>query len=186
MHNNVTGHRIETGWIAAVAVPVDGPVKRMKPKYDRLTTLDFLDSCPETIRAFYRYWDSKRKGRVMPSRADLDPIEMKAFLSSIILVDVKRQPLDFIYRLVGTKEVEARGFDPTGQSVAKGSFGATIEEVLTNYRIVSEKKCPVYDREGVPSDIPNLWQGDALLLPLSDDGETVNMVVAYTDFIHLK
>ncbi|WP_157845997.1 PAS domain-containing protein [Kiloniella litopenaei] len=158
----------------------------MKSTYDRLTTLDFLDTCPESIRAFYKYWDSKRQGRQMPSRADLDPIEMKEFLSSIILVDVKRQPLDFVYRLVGTKEVDARGFDPTGRSVSEGSFGATVEEVLTNYRIVSEHKCPVYDREGVPSDIANLWQGDAILLPLSDDDETVNMVVAYTDFIHIK
>ncbi len=185
MHKNVTGLRNETGWHSAVAVPVDGSIYRMKPNYDRLTTLDFLDTCPDSIRAFYEYWDSKRKGRSMPSRADLDPVEMKSFLASMILVDVKRKPLDFVYRLVGTKEVEARGFDPTGRTVANGSFGATVEEVLTNYRIVSEKKCVVYDREGVPSDIPNLWQGDAILLPLSDDDETVNMVVTFTDFIHL-
>ncbi len=121
----------------------------------------------------------------MPSRSDLEPVEMKSFLASMILVDVKRKPLDFIYRLVGTKEVEARGFDPTGKPVAEGSFGITVEDVLTNYRIVSEKKCPVYDREGVPSDIPHLWQGDVILLPLSDDDEIVNMVVTFTDFIHL-
>ncbi len=121
----------------------------------------------------------------MPSRSDLDPVEMKPFLSSLILVDVKHDPLNFVYRLVGTKEVSARGFDPTGCDVRERVLGTTVEEVLTNYKIVSEKKCPVFDQEGVLSDVTTLRQGDAILLPLSDDDETVNMVVAYTDFIHL-
>ena len=176
----VMGTEIQGGFV----LPRDHII--MKPDYNRSTTLEFLDYCPENILAFYKYWDSKRKGRSMPSRADLDPIEMKTFLSSIILVDVEHDPLKFNYRLVGTKEVDARGFDPTGRSVSEGVFGTSVEDVLTNYRLVSEKKCPVYDQEGIPSDVSPLCQGDAILLPLSDDDETVNMVVAFTDYINLK
>ncbi len=157
----------------------------MIQEYKRSTTLDFLDDCPDKILSFYNYWDSKRHGRMMPSRSDLDPIEMKTFLSSLILVDVKHEPLNFIYRLVGTKEVSARGFDPTGCEVREGVLGTTVEDVLTNYEIVSEKKCPVFDQEGVLSEVASLRQGDVIFLPLSDDDDTVNMVVAYTNFIHL-
>ncbi|MFD2206482.1 PAS domain-containing protein [Kiloniella antarctica] len=156
----------------------------MMQEYKRSTALDFLDDCPKNILSFYKYWDSKRRGRTMPSRADLDPIEMKPFLSSLILVDVTHEPLNFTYRLVGTKEVSARGCDPTGHQVYEHAFGTTTEEVMTNYKIVSEKKCPVFDQEGVSSEVSSLRQGDALLLPLSDDGQTVNMVVAFTDYIN--
>ncbi len=158
----------------------------MKQGYNRLIELEFLDDCPENIQAFYDYWNSKRSGRSMPSRSDLDPVEMKSFLSSVILVDVEHEPLNFLYRLVGTKEVDARGFDPTGLNVSEGSLGTSVEDVLANYKIVSEKKCPVYDKEGVSSETSPLRQGDAILLPLSDDDETVNMVIAFTDYINLR
>ncbi|HEX7968313.1 MAG TPA: PAS domain-containing protein, partial [Stellaceae bacterium] len=53
--------------------------------------------------AFLRaYWESKRRGRHMPSRADIDPIEMKAHLGWIVLADVLPRLADFRLRLVGT------------------------------------------------------------------------------------
>jgi hypothetical protein len=48
-----------------------------KDTYRRSTSLEFLDRCPAPVAAFYRYWDSKRAGRAMPSRADLDLADMK-------------------------------------------------------------------------------------------------------------
>jgi len=38
----------------------------------------------------YRYWDAKRAGKSMPSRADIDPIEMPALLPHVVLLEVLR------------------------------------------------------------------------------------------------
>ena len=43
---------------------------------------------------------SATSGR-MPRRADIDPAEITRHLPGIQLIDVKRDPLDFVYRLVG-------------------------------------------------------------------------------------
>src|SRR5215510_13054763 len=76
---------------------------------------------PADIRALFEYWRSKRQGRTMPACADLDPSELKMMLPSMILVDVVYDATgkaDFVYRLLGTHEVEVRGENPTGKRVA--------------------------------------------------------------------
>ena len=45
----------------------------------------FIDSCHERVRAIYRYWDGKRNGRLMPSRADLDPVDIPKLLPDAYL-----------------------------------------------------------------------------------------------------
>src|SRR4051794_10782916 len=59
-------------------------------------------------RALYRYWQSLRRGRRLPARADVDPIEIPALLPNLILIDVEPSPLRFRYRLVGTRIVSYR------------------------------------------------------------------------------
>ena len=47
-----------------------------------------FDGLPADLRAMFDYWRSKRAGRKMPARSDLEPSELKALLPSMILVDV--------------------------------------------------------------------------------------------------
>jgi hypothetical protein len=82
---------------------------------------DLSDFAPD-IAAFYAYWDGKRRGRNMPARANIDPLEMVPFLPGIVLIDVVADARRFVYRLVGTREVAMRGRDPTGKSVAEGFY----------------------------------------------------------------
>ncbi len=117
----------------------------------------------------------------MPSRADLDPIEMKQWLPGITLIDVFENPRRLVYRLVGTKLIELRGRDVTGMTVEEGFIGASLEDVLENYRLVIEEKTLVYDWDPLPS--PDGWfrEPEGLLLPLSTDGETVDKVIIYSE-----
>ena len=153
------------------------------PNYPRKTSLDFLEHCSPRVAAFYRYWDSKRQGRQMPSRADLDPIEMKPWLPGITLIDVFQDPRRLVYRLVGTKIIELRGRDVAGMTVEEGFIGSSLEDVLENYRLVIEEKTLVYDWDPLPS--PDGWfrEPEGLLLPLSSDGETVDKVIIYSEVI---
>src|SRR3546814_9628318 len=51
----------------------------------------------------YEYWKQKRGDRPMPAESDLDPAEIRKILPHVILLDVRQEPLDFHYRLIGTK-----------------------------------------------------------------------------------
>jgi len=85
--------------------------------YRRTTSLDFLAHCSSMLAGFYNYWNEKRGDRAMPSRADLDPIEMKRWLPGIIIVDVLENPRRLVYRLVGSRSVSLRQTDVTGKTV---------------------------------------------------------------------
>ena len=52
----------------------------------------------------------------MPSRADLDPLEMGAWLGNLLLIDATPDGR-FVYRLYGTKFVDSFGLDMTGRNV---------------------------------------------------------------------
>ncbi len=59
------------------------------------------------LRFLRDYWDSKRAGRIMPSRGDIKPSEMKEHLGWIILQDVLPDYADFRYRVIPRSRVNA-------------------------------------------------------------------------------
>ncbi|HEY7687056.1 MAG TPA: PAS domain-containing protein [Dongiaceae bacterium] len=150
--------------------------------YPRSVDLEFMQRCHPRIADFYRYWEGKRGARRMPSRADMVPAEMKIFLPGIVLVAVQYNPMRLKYRLVGTREVEYRGYDPTGKDVAEHFAGSSQHEVLRNYELVIESRSFVYDEDCLLSADHTFQEAGTLLLPLSDDGETVNMVIVYNHY----
>ena len=58
-------------------------------------------------QALLDWWHGKRGERAMPSRAELDPIELKAILPNLLLIDVAPAPNGsghvFSCRLAGTE-----------------------------------------------------------------------------------
>jgi hypothetical protein len=141
---------------------------------------DFIADCHERVRTIYRYWDSKRQGRLMPRRADLDPLEIPRFLPDICLVDVVPDKRRYVYRLIGTNEANARGRDPTGLPVGEAYFGTSAQSVFLNYEAVVRTRAPRVDREPSITKDDRFIQHETIFLPLSDDGETVNMVLVFT------
>ncbi|MGH6960661.1 MAG: PAS domain-containing protein [Dongiaceae bacterium] len=159
--------------------------RRSARPYPRVTTLDFLERCPERIADCYRYWNGKRGDRAMPGRADIDPVDIKHLLPGVLLVDVHDAAHRFTYRLAGTAEVEARGYDPTGRDVGSSFFGSSRDEVLINYRYVVAEKSFVYDEDSMVSPNQRVRENGTLLLPLSADGSSVNMVLVYAEYLRL-
>src|SRR3546814_17291071 len=68
---------------------------------------DLLLRNPDLLRLL-GYWRSKRSGRAMPSRRDVDPTEIPWALSRIFLVDSSAQD-GFRYRLAGSEIASAFG-----------------------------------------------------------------------------
>lgn len=154
----------------------------MSKRYPRSTNLDFLEFCHPRILALYQYWNSKRGTRLMPSRADIDPLDFPGYLPGIVMVDVGYEPFTLTYRLVGTRECEARGHNPTGRSVFEAWDGRSQEDVIENYRQVVARKAPIYDFDRTHDPQREWIENGTVFLPLADDGETVNKILIYTEY----
>lgn len=145
----------------------------------------WLAAAHEDTQAVYRYWDAKRGNRRMPARADLDPTELVPYLPTIILVDVRPGrsitggPV-YVYRLVGTAEVAVRGKDPTGQPVETHGFGLALIEVVRNYDQVVNSRAPWFDGAETLLTEQDIRDGESMFLPLSADGENVDMILVFS------
>ncbi len=136
----------------------------------------------------YDYWEGKRRGRAMPARADLDPIEMKGFLPHIVLTDVLRDsapvlPLDFRYRLMGTAVDSHMSRRFTGLRLSELPAQRAGSQMWQNFSEVVELQQPRFHRVpyvGPQKDFLSLID---LVLPLSDDGCRVTMLISLVDFI---
>ena len=136
----------------------------------------------ERLRTVFAYWDGKRRGRPMPARADIDPAELRPYLPQLILLDVESEPLRFRYRLVGTEVTRIRrglpATDPTGKYVDEVTHHHGTDAVLTHYRRVAQEGRPSLDTGSyAPSPDRHWLRFTRLVLPLSADGTTVNMLL---------
>lgn len=141
-----------------------------------------LAACHETVQAVTAYWRDKAGARLMPRRSDIDPADITPYLSAIILVDVVPDSRRFVYRLVGTREVAARGTDPTGRSVADAFYADSAEASLDAYEYVVRNRRPFCFRDPYPASDGKIEHEDIIYLPLSEDGESVNMILVYSHF----
>lgn len=151
----------------------------MTGPYPRLFHPEFLGQCGPGVKAVFAYWERKRGARAFPARADIDPAELRPWLPGIVIVDVVRFPDQLVYRLVGTRAVEARGSDPTGKTVMERFTGHSLDEILENYRLVIEERRAVYDYDHTPTRDGFFENAEAILLPLSNDGAKVDKVLIY-------
>lgn len=135
------------------------------------------------LHAVFDYWQAKRGTRPMPARRDIDPFELRSVLPYLMLTDVEPGPR-FRYRLFGTAVVEAFGLDATGRYVDDVMIGRYKEFLLGLYRDILAMKKPIYSTSiyGTSRDA-KMWT-QRLMLPLSSDGEAVDMVLACQVFLH--
>jgi len=138
-----------------------------------------LARCHVTIQRLYEYWDLKRGQRSMPARSDLDPVDMKALLPHLILVDVVPDERRYIYRLVGTREVEMRGGDPTGKAVKDAYYAESAGETVAYLDRVVTTQGPILYRGTYQPISTRTQEEDVLFLPLSKSGSACDMILIY-------
>jgi len=156
-----------------------------RPELPADAQVGVLAGAPPDLLEMYAYWQHKRGPRQMPTRADIEPVEIKRLLPGMLLVDVRPSPdgpHDFVYRLVGTREVEMRGYDPTGKSVAEAYYGKSAELVTACYRRVADTGQPFLDEDCFHLHGQEWSPSASIYLPLSNDRTKVNMVLVYSSF----
>jgi hypothetical protein len=138
----------------------------------------------ETLRALYNYWAGKRDGRALPDRADIDPIEMKAWLGNLMLVE-RLEGGDYLYRLYGSTFVNQFKVDMTGKRV-NGLPEKQADLLRSEYDAVVHSGIPMSRRytatfDYTSRDKRSTWQversWERLALPLTAGGTEVKMLL---------
>ena len=123
------------------------------------------------------YWDRLRGDRAMPSRSDIDPVDIPRLLPNVILVDVIREPrLDFAFRLIGTgvdsiiaRNYVAKRFSDIPHMASGSRVWAQFAEVAGGAGPLSA----TIDYIGSDRFVRGVRH---CLMPLSQDGTNVNMI----------
>lgn len=139
-----------------------------------------LDEIDPRLIVFFRYWDGARGGKPMPTRGDVDPVDMpKHLLPNLFLVEVVDGGWRFKFRLAGSESTMAAGRSMTGRHVDEVNPNKAYAEYVSNlYRRVMERRRPVLSVSnfGLPDQEHRVTQ--RIMCPLSPDGETVTMVIS--------
>jgi hypothetical protein len=156
--------------------------------------LDIASAPYSDLSSIHDYWEQKRAGRLAPRRRDIDPVDMVEMLPRIMLVDILGSPPRFRYRLSGTAIAAIHRTEPTGKGpldLTPSAYGRLLD---THYRDCIKRRTPLMHL--IVLDTFNRSRAYArLILPLSEDGETVTMLMtvdsrhqnndALTDFFTL-
>jgi hypothetical protein len=134
----------------------------------------------ETLAFLHRYWDAKRGDRAMPSRADIKASELKEHLGWIMLMEVLPGFVDFRYKLIGTLVTQYFLGDSTGLTVTEAfqkENNASGKAVAAMFRKCARDRCIVRSFGNAGWIGKGFEEFDCLSLPLSDDGESANMIL---------
>lgn len=139
--------------------------------------------CAET-NAAAAYWQSKLQGRTIPARADIDPIEMRAFLPHVGLIETPDgSPARPNYRitLAGTAIEEVLG-PLTGRLLQEAVPPVIARRWRSLYNVVLAEAVPLRAVSRVSFAARNYLMGEVLAAPLSSDGRRVDTLFVAVAF----
>jgi hypothetical protein len=147
-----------------------------KPSTVRAVELDIeTKRYPEIARSL-AYWRAKRGGRLLPSRADIDPLDLSVDLPRVMMAEVSHEPLEFRYRVAGTGTFRVHGEELTGKhprDLQPPEFGQLIHD---HYCEAVARRTPILHL--IQLDVGEVSASYArIILPLSGDGATVDRLL---------
>lgn len=136
------------------------------------------------LRRFTEYWLSRRKGRPVPTRKDIDPPDIPWILKWIWLMEYQAESDRFLCRLAG-ENVNAFVCNNIGGHYIGGHFldeympKSVLSELSERYRMVVQK-CVIMHASGLFSTQSYHADGERIAFPLANDDGTVNLLIGAT------
>ena len=128
------------------------------------------------LQRFFAYWDERRGERRFPARRDLDPADFASILGYVMVMEVHHAPLRFRFRLHGSELVRHGGYDMTGKWIEDLPGAENRRALLERCLALVESGEPQFVRSARLLD-GRVMRYEAVWVPLSDDGERVNMLM---------
>ena len=156
---------------------MSGPEATPPGSRSETSSVSTFITSPDLLRLF-DYWRSKRQGRPMPAKNDIDPVEIGWALSRIFLMDYAPEN-GFIYRLAGSEVSEVFGrsnlkglnlrdiLPPEGAQIVEDRWAPLVQDSA----VICMKGLVYLAAERTPL-------GERLLLPLADaaDGPVTGLI----------
>jgi hypothetical protein len=136
---------------------------------------DYEPRHPDLLRLL-EYWRRKRGTRTFPRRADLDPLDFGFMLDRVALTEVHEDPHRYRLRVVGSWWAALVGFESTGMWVDEWPLVNQRKLIADTYEAVIAGQRPLCAVRDAWVDDKKLSY-EILLLPLSEDGERISMIV---------
>ena len=128
------------------------------------------------IKLAYWYVMGRHQSGDLPCRANLDPIEMKDWLTNIELLDVINQGETFRYRIAGGAIEEIFNCRMQGKLLEDVFQGAVLDFKLLMFRRCVDKGTIILSNDNLEREGQSLVKYERLLIPLSRDGVNFDMI----------
>ena len=130
-----------------------------------------------TLRQLIAYWFDKRGARTLPALGDIDPTEIPLLLGQIWLCDCPADSGRFRYRLAGEKINAFWGYSIAGKHLDEIVPPDRLASATEKFRMACELPAILHDRVCLSLTEEITQTGEHLILPLSDDGVRVNLLL---------
>lgn len=132
------------------------------------------------LRVVLDHWNAVRGAARMPARREIDPVALKEALGIVMIA--RREPAldDYRFSLFGTEIARAQQTDYTSKLASQLEPKAYADIVLSSYRRAQATGRPYYGRISISVD-HELVSYHRLVLPLADDGETVDALLVASE-----
>ena len=124
-------------------------------------------------------WRGKCREGLLPRRSDFDWTELSPHFGQLCVVEVMPSREDLRYRLIGSRIVEVVGRDMTGRLVSETLPPAA----LAVYFELMDSPRPLRTHGRLHWRGKNFIRHETLLLPLAEDGRTVDQFLLEMAFL---
>jgi hypothetical protein len=137
----------------------------------------------EIVRAGHAYWLARRGERGLPLRSDFDPpIEIPRLVPNMIMIEVLHEPLDFVYRLIGTKVRTHLMHDLTGVRMSDVEFQRPPSVIWSHHAWAVERAAPRFMRPPYVGPHRDFMFIEAVILPCGCPSR-VDKLMIFVDFV---
>jgi hypothetical protein len=124
----------------------------------------------------YRYWDRKRGARAMPTRRDIDPVEIPQLLAHLAIIDCHHE--GYRWRLMGSAIVEDFGRDLTGKNFGEYfAPSAFVDAMITTFDRVLLSARPVFAEGIYNTAFGTKHSASRAFFPLSNEQGVPAMII---------
>jgi hypothetical protein len=140
------------------------------------TDLPERPSTPD-LRRLLQYWNKQRGARAFPRRRDIDPLDFWHMLDRVALIEVHENPRRYRLRLVGGFWHRLTGFEATGMWLENWPHPNQRTLTEASYERLLAGRAPRFAKRDTVVDYQAL-NYEIMLLPLSEDGTNISMIMA--------
>lgn len=135
-----------------------------------------------SLTELLEHWKALCGDRAMPQRNDFDPVQVPELLTGICLVEVIDGGKDYFYRVAGSALEEMTGQVLQGKYFSELIHAKSRESMRATCGASVETARPIVIKNQLREPGRGQTAITAIVLPLSDDGQTVNMLLTMTEF----